>query len=127
MVQAEGKSSLKANKSNLSEADRPRGDILEVPRGESFSIRVSVKPGEKWVEDSGYDVAWVRVYFKPDRGPAHEVGNFELTNGSGGSPVTMGQNVVFEMLIHEPGELLVLTYSLAEGLVLNSRRFEVLD
>jgi hypothetical protein len=104
------------------------GKAMRVLKGEPFSIRVSVTPGAKWVDDAGCDVSWVRVYFIPDSGgAAYEVGNFELAGGAGESPVTTGQSVVFGMRILDHGELLVMTYSLVEGLVLNSRRFEVHD
>jgi hypothetical protein len=108
--------------------EQKAGGVLTVPKGKSFSIKVSVTPGTDWVDEAGYDVSWVRVYFVPDRGStAYEVGSFELAGGEDNSPVTTGQSVVFGMRISDSGELLVMTYSLAEGLVLNRRRFELHD
>ena len=113
---------------NRPETKQNAGEALTVPKGKTFSIKVSVTPGANWVDEAGYDVSWVRVYFVPDRdSTAYEVGNFELAGGEGDSPVTTGQSVIFGMRIFDPGELLVMTYSLAEGLVLNHRRFEVHD
>jgi len=102
------------------------GTVLKVPKGESFTIRIAVKPGVRWQSCGGFDVAWVRVYFITAEGnDVYEVGNFELAGGKG--PAGTGQDVVFGMSISEPGEMVVLTYSLAEGLVANSRFFEIIS
>jgi hypothetical protein len=105
---------------------RDAGSVL-VPRGEDFSIRVSVRRGPRWKSEQAFDVGWIRVYFKADNDDAvYELGDFELNSRDPEkSPVAAGPSVVFSMRIYQPGALLVMTYSLAEGLLVSEKRFAV--
>lgn len=105
---------------------RDSGRVV-VPRGRDFSIRVSVRRGPRWSSEEAFDVGWIRVYFKADDDDAvYELGDFELkSTDPGKSPVAAGNSVVFSMKTYKPGTLLVMTYSLAEGLLVSEKRFSV--
>lgn len=107
-------------------------EALRVPRGEYFTVKLSMGNNESHEATSEHHIRWIRVYFKPDVGRTVEVATYNLAHAanqnkgaSARSLVDTEGNVQCTLAVTTPGTLLIWAYCNRHGFWERSMRLEL--